>query len=75
MALRTTPFETAILRGMRTEGLEVRRILRVFHPLGTGMPAEVLFVSKDRKAGTVWVDMSGKITRGPVAGFGDPEEW
>jgi hypothetical protein len=75
MALATTPFETAILRGMRTEGLEVRRILRIFHPLGTGLPAEVLFESKGNQAGTLWVDPSGKIIRGPVPGFGDPDEW
>lgn len=70
MALTTTAFEAKILRGMRAEGLQVRRILRVFPPLDTGWPSEVLFVSTDRLAGTCWVDGQGVLVHGPVAGFG-----
>lgn len=70
MALTLTTFEAKVLRGMRAEGLQVRRILKVFPPLDTGWPSEVLFVSMDKMAGTVWVDGQGTLVHGPVAGFG-----
>lgn len=74
MALTTSPFEAKVLRGMREEKLQVRRILKIFPPYDLGDPQEVLFTSTDSLAGTVWVDSQGKVIRGPVQGFGDPLE-
>jgi hypothetical protein len=74
MALTTTPFQAKVLRGMRAEGLAVRRVLRIFPPYDTDDAQEVLFTSLDGRAGTVWVDEQGAVVRGPVPGFGDPLE-
>jgi hypothetical protein len=73
MAATTTPFEAKVLRGMRAEGLQVRRILRIYPPYDLGDPIEVLFISTGRIAGTVYVDGRGDLLNGPVPGFGPPE--
>ena len=70
MALTLTTFEAKVLRGMREEHLEVRRIWRVYPPYDLGDPSEVLFEDMERKAGTVYVDAQGKVIHGPFAGFG-----
>jgi hypothetical protein len=70
MARTTTTFEAKVLRGMRAEGLQVRRILRVYPPYDLGDPIEVLFISTDRLAGTVFVDTQGNVSHGPFPGFG-----
>lgn len=69
-----TTFEGMVLRGLRAEGLEVRRVVRIFPPYDIGDSQEILFTSKDGKPGTVWVDVNGLVVRGPVPGFGDPFE-
>jgi hypothetical protein len=71
MALNpVSTFEAKVLRGMRDEKLQVRRILRVYPPYDLGDPSEVLFVDTDGQAGTVYVDGHGKLVHGPFAGFG-----
>lgn len=67
-----TPQQAKVLQAMRSEGLQVRKILRIFPPLDIGFSQEVLFTAMDGKAGTVWIGADGKIARGPVPGFGDP---
>lgn len=59
---------------MRAEGLQVFRVLKVFPPYDLGDAQEVLFLSRENLPGTVWVDSTGGVVRGPVAGFGDPLE-
>lgn len=71
MALHAiSSFQGKILQGMRSEGLQVRKILRVYPPYDIGDLHEVLFVSMDRKAGTCFVDANGKLQHGPFSGFG-----
>jgi hypothetical protein len=55
---------------LQDEGLEVRRILRIYPPMDTGANLEVLFVSYDGRAGTVLVGPDAQLVRGPLKGFG-----
>lgn len=67
---RLTPFQAKVLRGLREEKLQIRRILRVYPPLDIGDPSEVLFIAMDGKPGTAFVDEQGKLAYGPFPGFG-----
>lgn len=65
-----TPFQTTILRHLKREGLQVRRILRIYPPMDLGDYQEILFLAMDGQAGTLWVDQRGELVHGPVPGFG-----
>lgn len=71
MALhQLTPQQAKVLNAMRSEGLQVRKILRIYPPYELGEPQEILFVSMDGNAGTCFIDSQGKLAHGPFPGFG-----
>lgn len=68
--MAVTTFQTRVLTSLRGEGLQIRKIVRIYPPLDLGEPQEVLFISHDRRAGTCIVDPQGKLLEGPFSGFG-----